>query len=113
MIRSDRVPDDDQPRNKEPMAPGFTSSIRSERIRAAYDQIPGVFRNTPQFVCPRISHFAGCQVLLKIECLNAVRSFKGRGASVFLQQQPESATLVTASAGNFGQALAYAARAKG
>jgi threonine dehydratase len=53
----------------------------------------------------------GCRVLCKLECINPIRSFKGRGASVFLaRRSPSSEPLVTASAGNFGQGLAYAAR---
>lgn len=46
-----------------------------------------------------------------MECVNPIRSFKGRGAWYFLAREgPSSGPLVTASAGNFGQGLAYAAR---
>jgi threonine dehydratase len=49
-----------------------------------------------------------------VETLNPIRSFKGRGASRFVRHfaaQHSGVTLVAASAGNWGQALAYACRA--
>jgi threonine dehydratase len=47
--------------------------------------------------------------------LNPIRSFKGRGADFFLQTRDAAWAkhLVCASAGNFGQGLAYAARRRG
>jgi threonine dehydratase len=51
------------------------------------------------------------RLLCKLETLNPVRSFKGRGADYYVHQLAGSVRrLVCASAGNFGQALAYAAR---
>jgi threonine dehydratase len=53
-------------------------------------------------------------VLCKVECVNPIRSFKGRGAwSLLARGGGSSGPLVTASAGNFGQGLAYAAREHG
>jgi threonine dehydratase len=88
----------------------MTNSSRLERIQLAYSQIPAVFRDTPQFVSEGLSQVVGCRVLCKVETVNPVRSFKGRGASFFLKQQAHGETIVTASAGNFGMAMAYAAR---
>jgi threonine dehydratase len=52
--------------------------------------------------------------LCKIETLNPIRSFKGRGADYLLHRLAATdETLVAASAGNFGQGLAYACRARG
>ena len=46
--------------------------------------------------------------------VNPVRSFKGRGAEYLLHRLgPQPAGLVCASAGNFGQGMAYAARGRG
>jgi threonine dehydratase len=52
--------------------------------------------------------------LLKVESVNPIRSFKGRGADYLLDRlgRPPSG-LVCASAGNFGQGMAYAARKRG
>jgi threonine dehydratase len=92
----------------------LVSTLSLGHIRDAYGQVPRVFRDSPQFISDGLSVQLGCRVLCKVECLNPIRSFKGRGASYFLRRQPPSGEpLVTASAGNFGQALAYAARQHG
>ena len=53
-------------------------------------------------------------VVCKLEVANPIRSFKGRGATWFLSTLVERPSrLVTASAGNFGQGLAFAARDRG
>jgi len=52
-------------------------------------------------------------VALKIETLNPVRSFKGRGADFCVSELPADARPICASAGNFGQAMAYACRRRG
>ena len=52
-------------------------------------------------------------MVLKVETANPIRSFKGRGSDFFLRTlEPLPQRLVTASAGNFGQGLAWAARAR-
>ena len=48
-------------------------------------------------------------MVLKVETINPIRSFKGRGTDFLFSSLPLS-TLVCASAGNFGQGMAYAAR---
>jgi threonine dehydratase len=59
----------------------------------------------------------GARVELKVETLNPIRSFKGRGASTWMRQVrrtgPEVPGVVCASVGNFGQGLGHAARAAG
>lgn len=49
---------------------------------------------------------------MKIETSNPVRSFKGRGADFLLSQFPDEDMFMCASAGNFGQAMAYACRSR-
>lgn len=81
--------------------------------RAARDIAP-VFRTTPQFEADALGRRIGARILLKVETVNPIRSFKGRGTDFYLRTtQPLPPRLVTASAGNFGQGLAYAARARG
>jgi threonine dehydratase len=53
-------------------------------------------------------------LLLKVETANPIRSFKGRGTDFYLRSlNHRPRRLVTASAGNFGQGLAWAGRARG
>jgi threonine dehydratase len=88
------------------------SSISLARIEEARSVIDPVFLDSPQFRCDSISEDLDCDVVLKIECLNPIRSFKGRGACYFthLHHSSAPAPWVCASAGNFGQGMAFAAR---
>lgn len=83
------------------------------RIEAAAGEIDPVFLNTPQFVSDQLSKEFGCEVLVKVETLNPIGSFKGRGTSLLARQLDPSLTWVCETAGNFGQGLAYAARKSG
>lgn len=85
-------------------------------IAAAAVGIRREFLHSPQYECEPLSAQLGCALTLKVECVNPVRSFKGRGADWFLQQwlaRGGRGPLVCASAGNFGQALAYVCRREG
>jgi threonine dehydratase len=84
-----------------------------DRIEAAPPFIDRVFRDTPQYECEPLGDALGARVVLKVETLNPIRSFKGRGADLFVARDAGTAPLVCASAGNFGQAMAYACRARG
>jgi threonine dehydratase len=85
-----------------------------DAIREATATINPVFRDSPQFVAEELSERTGLRLLCKVETINPIRSFKGRGCDYLLQRLDHSTgPLVTASAGNFGQGLAYAARARG
>jgi threonine dehydratase len=55
----------------------------------------------------------GVALTLKVETLNPVRCFKGRGASFCVSLLTGDGPLVCAGAGNFAQAMAYACRAQG
>lgn len=85
-----------------------------EAIARAARDINPVFRNSPQFEAEALGSWLGSRILLKVETANPIRSFKGRGTDFYvrsLTSPPEK--LVTASAGNFGQGLAFAARFRG
>ena len=87
-----------------------------DSIAAAARAIEPAFLHSPQYDCVALSDALGCRLLLKFELFNPIRSFKGRGADWYLQQRlarGERSALVCASAGNFGQALAYACRTHG
>lgn len=84
-------------------------SVSVEHIREAAKAIDPVFLNTPQFVCEPLAS----NLLLKVETVNPIRSFKGRGTAYLLQGMRDVGDLVCASAGNFGQGMAYACRKRG
>jgi threonine dehydratase len=87
-----------------------------ERIAEAAARIDPVFLRSPQVVCEPLVDRLGCRVTLKVETVNPIRSFKGRGADYFVQKAidgGERRGMVCASAGNFGQGMAYACRKHG
>jgi threonine dehydratase len=84
-----------------------------ERIESAAGEIDPVFLNTPQFVSDQLSEALGREVLVKVETLNPIGSFKGRGMTLLARELDPGLTWVCATAGNFGQGVAYAARARG
>ena len=87
------------------------SRLSLENIEAAARTIDPVFLNSPQFESQKLGELLGMKLVLKVETLNPIRSFKGRGADFFAAQLPGNAGhLVCGSAGNFGQGMAYAAR---
>jgi threonine dehydratase len=87
--------------------------LKIENIRAAVGVIDPVFLNTPQYVAESLSQVLGVRLVVKIETANPVRCFKGRGAEYFVSKLRRGDTLITASAGNLGQAMAYACRRRG
>lgn len=91
------------------------SLLSVSHIEEAATVIDPVFRNSPQFVAESLSSELGMVVVAKIDCLNPIRSFKGRGAEYFAHRRDtkDKRPWICASAGNFGQGLAYAARKRG
>jgi threonine dehydratase len=87
-----------------------TSRITLERIEAAARVIDPVFLHTPHFVAESLGRELGLRLAVKLETLNPIRSFKGRGADWLVAQAQPGVPLCCASAGNFGQAMAYACR---
>ena len=89
-------------------------AISIDRIREAAEVIDPAFKDSPQFLVESLSERLGPNIVLKVECVNPIRSFKGRGTDYLLHRlgdRPEG--LICASAGNFGQGMAYAARKRG
>jgi threonine dehydratase len=85
-------------------------------IERARERLDGVARVTPVYPTETFSRLADRPVLLKAENLQRTGSFKIRGAYVKLSSlDPEqlSAGVVASSAGNHGQAVAWAARELG
>lgn len=87
-----------------------------DNIKRSESAIPPEFLNSPQYNCEPLSAALGCQLTIKLDFTNPLRSFKGRGASFLLSEKKrrgDNRSLVCASAGNWGQAMAYACRAQG
>jgi threonine dehydratase len=93
-----------------------TGPQSAAEIDAAAKRIAGVVTPTPLQVCERLSVTTGAHVYLKREDLQAVRSYKLRGAYNLLVQLSDeeiSAGVVCSSAGNHAQGFAYACRELG
>ncbi|MGW0909509.1 threonine ammonia-lyase [Streptomyces sp. NPDC002853] len=77
--------------------------------------IDPIFLDTPLYRCEALEPVLGCTLSVKLETANPVRSFKARGTEVVasLLADTDSPTVVCASAGNLGQALAWSGRGRG
>ena len=84
-----------------------------DRISEAITLIDPVFLNSPQFLAESFGERLGCRLVVKIETLNPIRSFKGRGTEYFMATLENKEHLVCATAGNFGQGMAFSARKRG
>ncbi|OZM72240.1 pyridoxal-5'-phosphate-dependent protein subunit beta [Amycolatopsis antarctica] len=93
--------------------PGDGTDLDLDRIERACREIDPVFRDSPQFFDENLGAELGARVLVKVETLNPLRSFKGRGADFLARSAGPGTTLVCESTGNFGQAVAYTARSRG
>jgi threonine dehydratase len=96
------------------MATKTAPSLRE--IEEARARLDGVARATPVYGSETLSRRIGREVWLKAENLQRTGSFKIRGAvnKIATLSEPEKrAGVVAASAGNHGQAVAWAAREEG
>ena len=92
------------------------TSIRIEDILIAHSRVKEQIVETPLQRNDVLSQRYGCNVYLKREDLQVVRSFKIRGAYNFIRSlSPEAAArgVVCASAGNHAQGVAYSCAALG
>jgi len=90
------------------------SSLPSlSQIIAARDQIAPHYPPTAAIHWPMLSAACQAQVWVKHENHTQVGAFKGRGGMTYMRklvaQQPEVAGVISATRGNHGQSLAYAA----
>jgi threonine dehydratase len=85
-------------------------------IEAARERLVGVARETPMYRSETFSRLSGRPTFLKAENLQRTGSFKIRGAYntiASLGDRERAAGVVAASAGNHGQAVAWASREAG
>lgn len=92
-----------------------TTRLNLDRIHAARRVIDPVFLDTPLYGSEGLARVLGCELSVKLETANPVRSFKGRGTEVVATKLVDAGegSVVCASAGNLGQALAWSARSRG
>jgi threonine dehydratase len=94
----------------------MSTAVGIDEIEAARKRLDGVARVTPVQPSETLSRLVGRSVLLKAEIFQRTGAFKIRGAYNTVAQLSESdrtAGVVAASAGNHGQAVAWAARQAG
>ncbi|HEX2171002.1 MAG TPA: threonine/serine dehydratase [Dehalococcoidia bacterium] len=93
-----------------PEAPTFRDILRAQRLIAQY------LRPTPLLFSRALSRGLGCEAYVKCENIQPVGAFKVRGGLNYLANLPDAERargVVTASTGNHGQSIAFAARAFG
>ncbi len=87
-----------------------------EDIRRARAPIAGRLHRTPLVRSTALGRLVGAHLFLKAECLQKTGSFKVRGVLnklAALSDEEKRRGLITISAGNHGQAVAYGAAAEG
>jgi threonine dehydratase len=92
------------------------ASVDPESVERAAVELKPYLTPSPLQYSRAFTSKAGCHVLLKVETMHPTRAFKVRGAlTKLLRMGPEerAAGVITASAGNHGQGVAYAAQTFG
>jgi threonine dehydratase len=83
-------------------------------LQAAAELVSQHMPATPQFRWPLLSRAAGCELWIKHENHTPTGSFKMRGGLVYMdwlhQTRPDIKGVISATRGNHGQSIAFAAR---
>ncbi|HEX6701808.1 MAG TPA: threonine/serine dehydratase [Gaiellaceae bacterium] len=90
--------------------------VTFDQVRAARETIAGRLHRTPLLSSRTLSERAGATILLKAELLQRTGSFKPRGVLnklASLSADEKARGVISISAGNHAQALAYAAAVEG
>ena len=93
-----------------------TAALRIDDVKAAQRTIAGRLHRTPTLSSATLSRLTGAEVWLKAELLQRTGSFKPRGVLnklSALSDEEKSRGVISISAGNHAQALAYAACSEG
>jgi threonine dehydratase len=91
-------------------------TVTADDIRNAATLLEGHVLRTPFVDAPMLSRTLGCNLVLKLECLQHTSSFKARGAYVAMMALDEGQKqrgVIAMSAGNHAQAVAYHAQQMG
>ena len=93
-----------------------TDKVLADDIRQAAKLLSSRIVSTPMIPAPSPSEVLGCSLHLKLENLQYTSSFKARGATVamlHLTDTQKRRRVITMSAGNHAQAVAFRARQEG
>ena len=91
-------------------------AVTADQIRDTAIRLDGQIIRTPILEAPMLSRNLGCDLFLKLECLQHTSSFKARGAlnaMLGLNDQQRQLGVIAMSAGNHAQAVAYHAERMG
>ncbi len=91
-------------------------TVTADQIRDTAVRLDGQIIRTPMLEAPMLSRNLGCDLFLKLECLQHTSSFKARGAlnaMLGLNDQQRQLGVIAMSAGNHAQAVAYHAERMG
>ncbi|MGB2438775.1 MAG: threonine ammonia-lyase, partial [Candidatus Puniceispirillaceae bacterium] len=91
-------------------------AVTADQIRDTAIRLDGQIIRTPILEAPMLSRNLGCNLFLKLECLQHTSSFKARGAlnaMLGLNDQQRQLGVIAMSAGNHAQAVAYHAERMG
>ncbi|MCM5681682.1 threonine dehydratase [Schlegelella sp. S2-27] len=91
--------------------------FRREEIEAAHRLVHQAMPATPQYAWPLLARRLGAQVWVKHENHTPVGAFKLRGGLVYLdglrRREPRCTGVISATRGNHGQSMGFAARRHG
>ena len=85
-------------------------AVTADQIRDTAVRLDGQIIRTPMLEAPMLSRNLGCDLFLKLECLQHTSSFKARGAlnaMLGLNDEQRQLGVIAMSAGNHAQAVAY------
>ena len=91
-------------------------AVTADQIRDTAIRLDGQIIRTPMLEAPMLSRNLGCDLFLKLECLQHTSSFKARGAlnaMLGLNDEQRRLGVIAMSAGNHAQAVAYHAEHMG
>jgi len=92
-------------------------TIRADELEAAQKVVYAAMAPTPQYAWPLLRQRLGSEVWVKHENHSPLGAFKLRGGLVYMQglarREPQCPGVISATRGNHGQSVAYAARRHG
>jgi threonine dehydratase len=96
---------------------GSIVSFSMQELEGAAEIVSGVLPPTPQYPWPKLRRRTGCTVWVKHENHTPTGAFKVRGGIVYMDRlsraEPRVTGLVSATRGNHGQSVAFAAALAG
>jgi threonine dehydratase len=119
LLRFGPLPADSRTAQLLPSAPvnDGTAAFALDELRAAADLVYRVMTPTPLLAWPKLARRAGANVRVKHENQTPTGAFKVRGGIVYLDRlrrtQPGLAGVISATRGNHGQSIAFAAARAG